>query len=112
MRPICDFEKWAKREILNFIMDGHSRQKDAVAPARLRPAIHVLLLTNSKKGVDARDKPGHDDSLRVRTHPRLADVGRFPDHALAAFAPQQLDRIAVVDVPELSLVNAVAAQLL
>ena len=36
-------------------------------------------------------------------------VGGFPHHALAALAAEQLDRIAVVDVAELSLVDAVAA---
>src|SRR6266705_2463050 len=30
--------------------------------ARLDPAIHVLL--GAKKGVDARDKPGHDEETR------------------------------------------------
>jgi hypothetical protein len=40
-------------------MAGHSRLKDGVASARLCPAIHVL--TCSPKGVDARDKPGHDE---------------------------------------------------
>src|ERR1700733_542194 len=50
--------------------------------------------------------------IRLTHRPRLADIGRFPDHALAALAAEQLDRIAVVDVPELSLVNAVAAELL
>jgi hypothetical protein len=29
--------------------------------AGLVPAIHVLLCEVKKKGVDARDKPGHDD---------------------------------------------------
>ena len=39
-------------------MAGLSRPKDGVASARLCPAIHVLAQT--EKGVDARDKPGHD----------------------------------------------------
>src|ERR1019366_123276 len=47
--------------------------------------------------------------LRPLTHPRFPDVGRVPHHALAALAAQQLDRIAIVDVPELPLVDAVAA---
>src|ERR1700743_3746035 len=42
--------------------------------------------------------------------PRLLRVGRFPHHALAPLAPQQLDRVVIVDVAELSLVAAVAAQ--
>src|SRR5712672_1221189 len=58
--------------------------------------------------------PGHDGVtllLRLR-HPRFSRVGRFPHHALAALAAEQLDRIVIVDVAELSLVDAVAAQLL
>jgi hypothetical protein len=50
--------------------------------------------------------------LRRRARPRFPDVGRFPHHALAALAAKQFDRIAIVDVPELSLVDALAAQLL
>ena len=43
--------------------------------------------------------------------PRLSSARRvgFPHHALAALAAEQFDRIAVVDVAELSLVDAVAA---
>jgi hypothetical protein len=41
-------------------MAGHSRLKDGVASARLRPAVHVFLGCGTKV-VDARDKPGHDD---------------------------------------------------
>ena len=41
------------------VMAGHSSLKDGVASARLCPAIHVL--APGSKGVDARDKPGHDD---------------------------------------------------
>jgi hypothetical protein len=33
--------------------------------AGLIPAIHVLLL-QSKKDVDARDKPGHDENIDAR----------------------------------------------
>jgi len=40
-------------------MAGLSRLKEGVASARLCPAIHVL--ASGSKGVDARDKPGHDD---------------------------------------------------
>jgi hypothetical protein len=35
-------------------MAGHSRSKDYV------PAVHVLLLSQMKEGVDARHKAGHD----------------------------------------------------
>jgi len=35
--------------------------------AGLVPAIHVLFLSARKEGVDARDKPGHDDELKVCT---------------------------------------------
>ncbi|MCB2038992.1 MAG: hypothetical protein KDF56_19045, partial [Ottowia sp.] len=38
---------------------------------------------------------------------RLLHVGGFPHHALAALAAEQLDRIVIVDVAELSLVDAV-----
>ena len=40
---------------------------------------------------------------------RLSRVGCFPHHALAALAAQKLDRVVIVDVSELSLVDAVAA---
>ena len=59
--------------------------------------------------------PNHEDTLvatsllRRLCHPRLLRVRRFPHHALAALAAQQLDRIVIVDVAELSLVDAVAA---
>src|SRR6185437_6884994 len=43
---------------------------------------------------------------------RLLRVGRFPHHALASFAPQQFDRIAIVDVTELPFVDAVSAEFL
>ena len=58
-------------------------------------------------GLVAAHRPG--TTILFRVHPRLLRVGRFPHHALAALAAQQLDRIAVVDVAELSLVDAVAA---
>jgi hypothetical protein len=44
---------------ISAVMAGHSRLKDGVAFARLRPAIHVRTATK-KKDVDARDKSGHD----------------------------------------------------
>src|SRR5262249_9171768 len=56
--------------------------------------------------------PARGLGLRDFGHPRLLRVGGFPHHPLAALASQQLDRIAIVDVTELSLVDAVAAQLL
>jgi hypothetical protein len=44
-------------------MAGHSRPKDGVASARLCPAIHAL--PRCTKNVDARDKPGHDESVHI-----------------------------------------------
>jgi hypothetical protein len=41
---------------LFFVMPGHSRSKNGVASLAYVPGIHVL----AKKGVDGRDKPGHD----------------------------------------------------
>jgi hypothetical protein len=46
---------------LSIVMAGHSRLKDGVASARLRPAIHDFL-SRQPKNADARDKPGHDDN--------------------------------------------------
>src|SRR5207253_10807774 len=43
------------------VMAGHSRPKDGVASASLRPAIHDLFAPGRKKDVDARIKPGHDE---------------------------------------------------
>jgi hypothetical protein len=42
-------------------------------------------------------------------HLRLLRIRRCPHHPLAAFAAEQLNRIMIVDVVELSLVDAVAA---
>ena len=39
-------------------MPGHSRPKDGVLSHAYVPGIHVLRATD--KGVDGRDKPGHD----------------------------------------------------
>jgi hypothetical protein len=39
-------------------MAGHSRSKNGVASLAFVPAIHAL--RKLKKGVDARDKRGHD----------------------------------------------------
>jgi len=41
-------------------MAGHSRSKNGVASARLRPG-HLRLSLCRHQDVDARDKPGHDD---------------------------------------------------
>jgi hypothetical protein len=41
------------------VMAGHSRPKDGVASARRCPG-HPRLASRKKKGVDARDKRGHD----------------------------------------------------
>ena len=41
-------------------MAGHSRSKNGVASARLRPGIHVFL-ADGAKDVDARHKAGHDE---------------------------------------------------
>jgi hypothetical protein len=42
-------------------MAGHSRSKNGVASHACVPAIHVFLLVNWCKDVDARHKAGHDD---------------------------------------------------
>src|SRR5580692_2508428 len=78
-----------------------------------RPPRRVFAVSQTGLKPPLSPMPGQHGSLRWLTHhPRSPDIGRFPDHALAALAAEQLDRIAVVDVPELSLVNAVAAELL
>jgi hypothetical protein len=43
-------------------MTGRSRLKDGVASLAYVPAIHAH--PRLRKGVDARDKPGHDDGER------------------------------------------------
>ena len=54
------------------VMAGHSRPKDGVASASLRPAIHAFA-DRGKKDVDARVKPGHDGlRARRRHHSALA----------------------------------------
>jgi hypothetical protein len=40
-------------------MPAHSRPKDGVATLAYVAGIHTLLC--DKKGVDGRDKPGHDE---------------------------------------------------
>jgi uncharacterized membrane protein len=52
-------------------MAGHSRPKDGVASASLRPAVHDLFAPSGKKDVDARVKPGHDE-LKVSRRQRSA----------------------------------------
>ena len=84
----------------------------AVIPGRREARTSVAIARRMLDGSGARFAPRNDDrELRLRhlAHPRLLRIGRFPHHAFAAFAPQQLDRIAIVDVAELSLVDAVAA---
>ena len=56
-------------------MAGHSRPKDGVASASLRPAIHDLFAPGRKKDVDARIKPRHDE-LRAR-RPRHSTLTRL-----------------------------------
>src|SRR5437868_7507479 len=51
------------------------------------------------------------DGFRARAK-RFLRVGGLPHHALAPFAAEQFDRIAIVDMAELSLIDAVAAELL
>src|SRR5258708_1878235 len=90
---------------------------DLILRARLRASRrmgHGLMVRDS-----ASAPPHHEEhaseltatSLRL-PDPRLLRVGRFPHHALAPLAAEQLDRIAVIDVTELALVDAVAAQFL
>jgi hypothetical protein len=49
-------------------MPGRSRPKDGVASAAYVPGIHVLL-HYANKGVDGRDKPGHDDLVKSPPRP-------------------------------------------
>jgi hypothetical protein len=51
-------------------MAGHSRSKNGVASLAYVPAIHVLLPL--WQGVDARDKPAHDerDGRMLRPPPK------------------------------------------
>jgi hypothetical protein len=50
-------------------MAGHSRSKNGVASLAYVPAIHVFGVTRAED-VDARDKPGHDESVFVSFNPR------------------------------------------
>ena len=48
------------------VMPGHSRSKNGVASLAYVPGIHVFS-TSKSKGVDGRDKPGHDELIgRIR----------------------------------------------
>ena len=65
---------------------GHSRPKDGVASASLRPAIHVSFAPDRKKDVDARVKPGHDDLGRRPRHSALARfLMSLPTAAISLF---------------------------
>jgi hypothetical protein len=46
------------------VMPGHSRSKNGVASLAYVPGIHALLFCETK-GVDGRNKPGHDECLRI-----------------------------------------------
>jgi hypothetical protein len=48
------------RKIFHLVMAGHSRRRTASLPLAYVPAIHVSLLCQTKKDVDARHKAGHD----------------------------------------------------
>ncbi len=65
---------------------GHSRPKDGVASASLRPAIHVSFAPDRKKDVDARVKPGHDELGRRPRHSALARfLMSLPTAAISLF---------------------------
>ena len=68
------------------VMAGHSRPKDGVASASLRPAIHVSFAPDRKKDVDARVKPGHDELGRRPRHSALARfLMSLPTAAISLF---------------------------
>ena len=50
-----------QQHIASAVMPAHSASKDARGRAYVA-GIHVFLAT-TKKGVDGRDKPGHDDAV-------------------------------------------------
>jgi hypothetical protein len=66
------------------VMAGHSRLKDGVASARLRPAIHVLLASYLTKTVDARVKPGHDELTSVSSSFARSEATKQSTFPLAA----------------------------
>jgi hypothetical protein len=41
-------------------MPGLSRSQNGVASLAYVPGIHVFFIRQAQKGVDGRDKPGHD----------------------------------------------------
>jgi hypothetical protein len=47
-------------------MPGHSRPEGRRASHAYVPGIHVFTARPRRKGVDGRDKPGHDESVLVR----------------------------------------------
>jgi len=47
-------------------MPGHSRPKGRRALHAYVPGIHVFAGRKGKKGVDGRDKPGHDGTDRYQ----------------------------------------------
>jgi hypothetical protein len=61
------------------VMAGHSRSKNGVASARLRPGHPRLTYSAATKDVDARHKAGHDEeSLRLQgTHESLLTLHQF-----------------------------------
>jgi hypothetical protein len=48
-----------------YVMAGHSRSKNGVAPLAYVPAIHAFLAP-VKQDVDARHKAGHDGGADIR----------------------------------------------
>ena len=60
--PILQGRFSKSAQILSSVMPGHSRSKDGVALLAYVPGIHIFLL-NGFRGVDGRDKPGHDDNV-------------------------------------------------
>src|SRR6476660_2224584 len=58
----------------NVVMAGHSRPKDGVASASIRPAVHAFV--GRRKNVDARVKPGHDELRALQR--RRSPLTRFP----------------------------------
>jgi hypothetical protein len=59
-------------------MPGHSRLKDGVASARLRPGHPRLSCAADHKGVGARDKAGHDKTtMHVEMKKAPAKPGPF-----------------------------------
>jgi hypothetical protein len=72
-----------------FVMAGHSRSKNGVAPLAYVPAIHAL---PSGKDVDARHKAGHDDFTQTdkRLEQRQLPVLGLAARQVARLLAQQL----------------------